>query len=96
MDLEGEVEPLMEGAAVEAMTTGLAAMPVDVDEAGGQDGLIGGKLFQTAINLAANEGGMSGDAHGSLPSRGNRCWLVDKCIRKWVKNQGCEGKKAVG
>lgn len=59
----------MFGSALKAMTTGIAAMPVNLDEARGQDGLCRRQLFEPTVDLAANECGMARDAHGDPRGR---------------------------
>jgi hypothetical protein len=59
--------------ALLAMAARAAAAPVDEDQAGGQDGRLGVKLFESGLELAADEGGMFGDFH--VESRAGR-WHV--------------------
>ena len=53
-----------------AMAAWAAAASVDEDQAGGQDGRLGVKLFEPGLELAADEGGMFGDFYvGSRAGR---------------------------
>ena len=49
--------------ALLTMTAGAAAPSVDEDQARGQEGGFGVKLFEPGLELAADEGGMFGDFH---------------------------------
>ena len=49
--------------ALLAMAARAAAASVDEDQAGGQDGRLGVKLFEPGLELATDEGGMFWDFH---------------------------------
>jgi hypothetical protein len=56
--------------ALLTMAARAAAAPVDEDQAGGQDGRLGVKLFEPGLEMAADESGMFGDFHvGWKPGR---------------------------
>ena len=58
----------MLGSTLKTVTTAVAAVPLELHEAGSQDRLGGRQLFESAVDLAADEGRVSRDVHGRLPS----------------------------
>ena len=60
----------MQGATVVAAAGGAATAVAIGVEGGGQDGGGGGQLLQPAVEHAADEGRVFGDAHGGARERG--------------------------
>src|SRR5581483_4279003 len=87
--LERELMADVERTAFGAVTGGIATAATDAAQAGGQQRAGRAALFEAAVQLSADEGGMLGQTPGSLRKKGES--LHSKSIRKeWVKKERCE------
>ena len=66
--------------ALLTMTAGAAAPSVDEDQARGQEGGFGVKLFEPGQEMAPDEGGMFRNFHGSWREETGRRWALRICI----------------
>ena len=74
-----------------AMAGGLAAASADGGETGGEERAVGAALFDAAVELAADQGGVLGQTHQKAPGCGEGLRSKHLYQKKGEKG-GCEKK----
>jgi len=93
--LEGELMADVEWAVLGTVAGGIATAAADGAQAGGQQRAGWVALFEAAVQLSADQGGMLGQTHGSLRKKGES--LHSKSMRKeGAKKERCEKNGGTG